>query len=144
MPYFRDACVRPIDGSLVFFYKRVQILVADVWSAFGRAGISGVEDLTTFPDYRVPQLLRMLGVLEYGEGLARAIDGGEEICAGSEEEVEIRAATVVAVERLKEEIREMGREMSSVEIDWYLWERGEKLELEGGCGKHHKTRTIFY
>ena len=72
------------------------------------------------------------------------VDGGQEIGAGSAEEVEIRAATVVAVERLKEEIRGMGREMSSVEIDWYLWERGEKLELEGGCGKHHKTRTIFY
>merc|ERR1712139_122238 len=49
-----------------------------------------------FADYRVPQILRAEGVLSYADDLARRIDAQEEIRAGSEEEVEIRSATVVA------------------------------------------------
>lgn len=146
------------EGRLCSFYKRAQILVADLWGAIGRkgtktkwgaankvvqkahlarsmkAGKTGAEgdgmaealdaamaeaaaakakergtdlpnlldfkdigNLTTFPDYRVPQLLRELGIMNYSPALAAAVDGREEIVAGSRHELEIRAATVVAV-----------------------------------------------
>ncbi len=35
-PGFRDEAVDPRDGRPVFFYKRAQILVGDLWAAFGR------------------------------------------------------------------------------------------------------------
>ena len=58
--------------------------------------------------------------------------------------MEIRAATVVAVEAIKGACDLMGRGITSVEVDWYLWERGEGLELKGEMRPHHRTRTIFY
>ena len=69
-------------GRQVFFLKRAQILVSDVWSAFGRRGIGGVGEVTTFPDYRVPQLLREVGCLAYGEELAGMVDRKDEIGEG--------------------------------------------------------------
>merc|ERR1712224_291008 len=51
-----------------------------------------------FADYRVPQILRPFGALRYSEALAAKVDGKHMIASGSEEEVEIRAATVQAVE----------------------------------------------
>ncbi len=53
-----------------------------------------------FADYRVPQILRHLGIFEYKASLCDKIDNEEELPYSSEEEVEIRAATVIAVEML--------------------------------------------
>lgn len=54
LPGFRDAAV--YRGRQVFFYKRVQIFVGDVWGAFQGRGIGAFDDidaLTMFPDYRL-------------------------------------------------------------------------------------------
>ena len=50
---------------------------------------------TPCADYRVPVVLRELGVLRYAPALAAAVDAKQELAPGSQEEVEIRAATVV-------------------------------------------------
>ena len=73
LPGFRDACV--YKGRLVHLYKRAQILVADVWAAYGRKTAPSKEGdfyyftdigaLTMFADYRVPQLLRVLDIMKY-------------------------------------------------------------------------------
>lgn len=47
-------------------------------------------------DYRVPVVLRELGVLCYAPKLAAAVDAKRELAPGSQEEVEIRAVTVVS------------------------------------------------
>lgn len=60
----------------MFLYKRAQIFVADVWGAFGGAGLGAFPDLhrlTTFADYRVPVLLRQLSVLHYSPELAAKV-----------------------------------------------------------------------
>mmetsp|Transcript_59002 Transcript_59002/g.138891 ORF Transcript_59002/g.138891 Transcript_59002/m.138891 type:complete len:102 (-) Transcript_59002:18-323(-) len=101
-----------------------------------------MELLTTFPDYRVPQLLRAIGVLEYTKDLADRIDHLVEIEPGSREEVEIRAFTVQAVEAIKVALAKLGVNRSSVEIDWDLWQRGEEQRQE--LLPHHRTLTIFY
>jgi len=94
-------------------------------------------------------------VLKYSPALEKIIDAKHELLAGSEEEVEIRAATVQAVEQMreawfqkeggKEGRKEGGREgggVMSVEVDWLLWQVGEKLKEE--LPPHHRTITIFY
>jgi len=53
-----------------------------------------------FADYRVPQILRHKGIFEYSEGLEKAIDSEQELAYSSESEVELRAATVVIVDRI--------------------------------------------
>ena len=47
-----------------------------------------------FPDYRVPQILRSLGILEYSEELSKTVDSKNEITKGSWKEVQIRSQTV--------------------------------------------------
>ena len=147
-PSFRDSSVSSC-GTVRPFYKRAQILAADLWAAFNSRpplDLVDVDVLTTFADYRVPQLLRHLGALEYGPGLAEKVDGGEELPAGGKSELDIRAATVVAVDRLVKEVRGAGGavEINAVKMDWLLWQRGEKMEGKGEMKPHHKVRTTFY
>ena len=62
---------------------------------------------------------------------------------GSEEETEIRAATVQAVERLKHILNSDHQAHTiSVHIDWLLWQKGEALRTD--IRPHHRTLTIFY
>jgi Potential Queuosine, Q, salvage protein family len=49
---------------------------------------------------------------------------------------------VLAVERIKEEVAKRGQKLNSVEIDWFLWQTGEKTK--DSIKNHHRTLTIFY
>ena len=105
---FRDEAI--YDGEQIFFYKRAQILCADLIGAFSdiehAQNFSNREALTMFADYRVPQILRQLDIFEYSEGLAEKIDKEVELAYSSKEEVEMRAATVIAVEHIITKIKE--------------------------------------
>lgn len=60
----------------VFFYKRAQIFVGDVYGAFGGVELGSFRDidqLTMFADYRVPVVLREMGVLQYSQELAQQV-----------------------------------------------------------------------
>jgi hypothetical protein len=92
LPGFRDTSV--LDGKLVHFYKRAQILCGDLWAAFGKStdpvscfSFNDLDELTMFADYRVPQLLLHLGVLTYSDELFAKIKNLEEIDFGSRMEV---------------------------------------------------------
>eukprot|EP00284_Hemiselmis_tepida_P002859 CAMPEP_0174946156 /NCGR_PEP_ID=MMETSP1355-20121228/83386_1 /TAXON_ID=464990 /ORGANISM="Hemiselmis tepida, Strain CCMP443" /LENGTH=338 /DNA_ID=CAMNT_0016193565 /DNA_START=202 /DNA_END=1218 /DNA_ORIENTATION=- len=143
---FRDHAV--YKGSQVFFYKRAQIFVADVWGAFRGEGLGSFKDiasLTMFADYRVPQILEACGVIVYSESLRRRIADGDTLTAGSEEECEIRACTVQAVEMIKQALKgEHGVGALSVQVDWYLWQEGEKKAAAGLLPPHHRTLTVYY
>lgn len=152
LPGFRDTCI--YRGRLVHFYKRAQILVGDVWAAYGKCGsefdsnphhpfyFRDIDQLTMFADYRVPQLLRHFGVLGYDLPLAAAVDHLQEVPFGSPQEVEIRAATVVAVEMLRKQLLAKGLDLFVVEVDWLLWQMGE--ESKDQIKPHHRTMTIYY
>lgn len=140
-PAFRDTAV--YDGRQVFLYKRAQIFVGDLFGAFDGKGPGAFADLgklTMFADYRVPVVLRQLGILRYAPELAAAVDGKAELQPGSEWEVEIRAASVVAVERLREALG--WRSLTSIVLDWALWEMGEAERFTAPL--HHRTKTVFY
>jgi len=143
---FRDHAV--YKGSQVFFYKRAQIFVADVWGAFRGESLGKFRDiasLTMFADYRVPQILQTCGVMVYSESLQQRIADGVPLTAGSEEECEIRACTVQAVEMIKQALKgDHGVDAHSVQIDWYLWEEGEKKAASGLLPPHHRTLTVYY
>jgi Potential Queuosine, Q, salvage protein family len=128
------------DGRRVPLLKRAQILPADLHGA-GVASFPDLAALTCFPDYKLPQVLRHHGALDYSRELARRVDGWEELRPGEPAEVEIRAATVVAAERLREALAERGRELLSIEVDWILWDLSQGLYP---VRPYHRTRTIFY
>ena len=127
-------------GQRVPLLKRAQIAAADLWGS-GAASFPDVAELTCFPDYKLPQVLRHTGALIYSERLARRVDDWKELEAGEAAEVEIRAATVVAVEQLREALAARGRELLTVEVDWILWAHSQGLFP---VRPYHRTRTVFY
>ena len=142
IPSFRDACL--YRGHWIPFYKRAQILCADVYGAFRGEGPGAFPDmdwLTAFADYKLPQFLRAHGVLILDPVLTARIDAHEEIPAGSDEEIEIRAATVQAVELLVGELARLGRPARAFEVDWMLWNLSQGMEVSF---PYHRTLTIFY
>jgi hypothetical protein len=123
LPFFAD----------VGFYKRAQITANDLQLA-GVADFPDIDRLTIFADNLVPHVLRVAGVLRYRDDLARRIDAGGELAAGSREEVELRACAVHACEHYAQRAGVPPRT-----LDNWLWNRGQELG-----GQPHITRTVFY
>lgn len=139
---FRD--IAAYKGHSIPIMKRAQILAADIYGAFGGLGwgaLQKIDQLTIFADYKLPQLMHAYGVLQYAPALEKKIMNKEEITAGSEEETELRAATIQAAERIKQEFAARGRTLHAYAVDWILWNTAKELPLHV---PHHCTKTIFY
>jgi hypothetical protein len=132
-------------GTEVRLMKRAQILVSDISSAFGKASlghVSRIEELTAFADYKVPQLLRRLGILTYAPDLAARLDRLDLIAPGEADEVAIRAATVWGVEWLRRALDDAGIAVTAPAIDYRLWLAGQQTLATDR--PYHRTRTIYY
>jgi hypothetical protein len=132
-------------GQDVFFYKRAQLYAADLHGALGGKGLGrfrDIRELTAFADYKLPQVLRHVGVLEYLPGLAEKVNRVIPIDPGSEEEVEIRASTIWAVELIRQEMKRLGKDVQASDIDWLLWNLGQEDRFREK--PYHRTKTIFY
>lgn len=146
-PSFDDVAVwRGPDGPrTVPFHKRAQILVADLAGALATTPLGRFDDLaalTAFADYKVPQVLRALGLIRYEADLGARIDRRERLAAGSRPEVEIRAATIVACEAIRQALAARGVERRATEVDWLLWTAGQSLPIS--TAPYHRTVTVFY
>jgi Potential Queuosine, Q, salvage protein family len=108
-----------------------------------------------FADYRVPQVLHHLRLLTYAPTLVCALKAHEEFSSGAREEIAIRAASIIAVERVAAVLRADGRAgaVSSVLIDFFLWDLAKSLEagddrIEGIKTQPmlpaHRIRSIWY
>jgi hypothetical protein len=142
-PSFHD--IAAWRGQEVCFYKRAQICVADLHTAFlGKrwGAFPDLDRLTAFADYKLPQLLRQRGVLVYAPKLAAQVDTYTALAAGSEAEVEIRAATVWTVELLRRFLAQRGIVRPASAIDFRLW--AESQTLGPAVRPYHRTRTIYY
>lgn len=142
LPSFNDTAL--YGGNKVYLWKRPQILAIDVYGALGGKGSGAFKDLdytTAFPDYKIPQILEHFGILRYSATLRERIKRNILIAAGSKEEVEIRSATVWAVEFLKDALLLRGQKFQSFEIDWLLWNASQEISLRL---PYHRTPTTFY
>jgi hypothetical protein len=148
LPSFRDIGTwNREDGSTleVPFLKRAQILAADLASALNGTELATTDrvgELTAFADYKVPQVLRQLGILRYAPELAARIARMERIPADSREEIAIRAATVQACDRLVSAVQARGYETTASDLDWRLWTLGQSLPDD--AEPYHRTATVFY
>jgi hypothetical protein len=132
-------------GKKVCFYKRAQLFAADLHGAFdGKewGSFRDMEELTAFADYKLPQVLRHAGVLTYDADLASRVDRMIHLNPGSPDEVEIRANTLWAVELIKQELKQRGKNLKAFEIDRLLWNLGQSDEFR--LKPYHRTVTIFY
>ncbi|KAJ3504111.1 hypothetical protein NLJ89_g8111 [Agrocybe chaxingu] len=152
-PSFRDEVY--YEGTKVCLWKRAQILVAETWAAFFPAsaeaphplfpGPNGPEirRLTMFADYRVPQILYHLCILTYPPPLLRKLHAHTPLPSGSRGEEGGENSDKVSNAGV----------VSSVLIDFYLWDLAKKVEsgeerVEGietaGVVPIHRTRSIWY
>lgn len=133
---------RLADGMPLFAdpgaYKRAQITANDLQLA-GVADFRDIDQLTVFADNLLPHVLRADGVLEYDDALAQAIDAGEELPHGAQAERELRAATIVACDRLA---RDAG--IAPRVLDNIMWNRGVQPPYTTGPHRPHRTRTTAY
>jgi Potential Queuosine, Q, salvage protein family len=169
-PNFRDDTTSnettTTTGPRLYFYKRAQICVGDWNAALSSAELLQLRHMdliTTFADYRVPQLLRHYNILLYSSTLADIVDRYIEILPGSDEELAIRASTVAAVELLvlqlqsildqeigtgsegkSDEISKTVFHWNAIQTDWYLWQVGERMENANQLQPHHRVRTTYY
>jgi hypothetical protein len=142
-PSFDDQSV--YAGESVFFYKRAQLLVADVHQLLiqrGEPGLANTDVLTAFADYKVPQTLRRLGMLLYDPSLARQVDARAEIAPHTPAENEIRGCTIWAVEIIRQELEKIGRAVPTIDIDHYMWLLGQDKRPDDK--PYHRTRTTAY
>ncbi len=142
-PSFNDSS--SYKGKTVYFQKRAQLLVADIYQMFkgnGYGEMNKLDKITACADYKLPMVLRKIGVLEYSRELAQKIDNKIGILKDSEEEVEIRANTIWANELIKKELKKNIKNMNSIHVNDHLWLLGQ---IKSAVDKpYHLTRTIAY
>lgn len=103
-----------------------------------------------FADYRVPQILHMLKCIEYSEQLTKHLKELKPIKHNDPLEVEIRGASIWAVELIRRSIMKEhpGFKINAILIDFYLWDSAKEIQKQqGGLGDLipcHRTRSIFY
>ena len=137
-PCFKDISI--LDNKEVIFLKRAQICVNDFAYVLKNNvnKITNLDMLTAYADYKLPQLLRMYGVINYEKSLAEKIDALIEIVHDSREEIEIRSATIWAIELLRQRINTL----TAGEIDNTIWLLRQGIQNE--TKPYHHSRTIFY
>lgn len=123
------------------FHKRAWLCTAMLYERFIDdidRRLTDWEHIPVFADYRLPQALRALGILEYSSTLASIIDNQHELAENSTQEIEIRASTILASQMLHAELPHL----SPLHIDAYLWTYA--VQKDKNIGPHHRTRTTRY
>ncbi len=97
---------REYNGKKIYFYKLAQLLTSDIlhmrmlleniWT--------DVSNLVGCADYKIPQTMRAIGILEYSNNLGKIIDSKLEIEQSSSYEVEIRASMLVVIDYISKKI----------------------------------------
>ncbi|KAI8977504.1 hypothetical protein BDF20DRAFT_875247 [Mycotypha africana] len=143
---FRD--IHEFHGKKVYLLKRAQILIADVWACFDGQTYGEFHDIdciTMFADYRVPQALYQLGLLEYSDELLKKLHNRDYFPSGCEQEVEIRGNSIWAVELVRRKMLDMDPSLhvNAILIDFYVWDMAKDIQDQMTVPTH-RTRSCFY
>lgn len=152
-PSYKDEA--ELGNKQVAFYKRAQILIADIWACFEGNGLGcfyDIDILTIFADYRIPQVLNYFEVLKYSDNLTKILNKDELLISKDRLEVEIRGCSIWAVELIKEEalkLLEKDPEMkdaifNSILVDHFLWDYCKDHADNMKETPFHKVRCIYY
>lgn len=138
-PNFKDESM--YQGKPVYLYKLAQLLTSDILHIRELKEKIAVDysHLVGCADYKIPQVMRALGILEYNETLANMLDQKQEIEKHSEYEVEIRANMLMAIHIMEEKLN---HEINAIDINDYIWGQGRNKALV--LKPYHLTRTINY
>ena len=114
---FKD--VREYNGKKVYFYKLAQLLTSDILHVREKIENLNVNysNLTGCADYKIPQTLRALNIIEYNEELSKVVDNKQEIAVSSKYEVEIRASQICVLNYIKSKVKKV----NSIDINDFLF-----------------------
>lgn len=143
-PAFEDT--QQYNNVSVPFRKRAWLCAAMIFGRFQDDTVRAFHDpevIPVFADYRLPQLLRGAGALALSDDLAARIDAEQPIEADSPEEIELRAAAVVAASRLQGMLGEIhGVPPMLLQVDHFLWRTA--VQVDEQLPPFHRTRTTRY
>lgn len=125
--------------ATIHFYKLAQLLTSDL--LFVRHHLENIpvdtKNLPGCADYKIPQTLRALNLVSYDEKLTSLVDTQRLIPKNSPYEVELRAATISAIDVL----HQLRPEFSPIQINDYLFLASRNLKKKP---PYHLTRNTNY
>ena len=136
---FKD--VRTYQGKIIYFYKLEQLLTSDILHIREKKENIKVDysHLVGCSDYKIPQGLRALNLVEYNKELAYIVDNKIEIKENSTYEVEIRATVIYVIDEIK---KLLNNKINAIELNDYIWLMSKNKELPKR--PYHLTRTTNY
>lgn len=136
---FKDE--RVYNDEPIYLYKLAQLLTSDILHIKELKENVKVDysHLVGCADYKIPQVMRGLGILEYSDELAYIIDNRKEIEVNSKYEVEIRANMLVVIDLIKKKLED---KVCSIDINDYIWSQGRNKNIE--LKPYHLTRNTNY
>lgn len=137
--YFKDEGI--YNGENVYFYKRAQLLVSDILHI--RKLLENIEvdysNLVGCADYKIPQVMNSLGMLEYEYDLEFKLARKDELEENSDMEIEIRANDLVVIDYI---YQKLDGKVCRMDINDYIWLLGQdKSKINKN---YHRTKTIHY
>ena len=121
------------------FLKKALLYLGILASNMKARGVHLKAELAPFADYRMPQVLRHYGVLDYAPALARKVDAYQQITSGSADEMAIRAGMIAACVKLAEETG-----MSDLQVDAWLFLQTRASDFQENAKPFHLTTTTHY
>lgn len=129
------------------YLKRAQLLVAMLHGHLASQGVTlfeGLDTMTLFSDYKVPQTLERNGIIKYGSSLKRSLASHEQVPRGSGFEAAIRAATILSGEELMKTLaKKFNHKADATKVDFMLWLKAQEAEV-GSELPYHRTETTDY
>lgn len=138
-PFFKDES--EYKGQTIYFYKRAQLFTSDILNVRRKKENLDVDltHLQGCADYKIPQVMRCLGILEFDEELSEMVDSETKIKENSEMEVEIRSNNLIVIDII---YKKLNKKVTKMNINDYIWTLGQdKAKINK---PYHKTLTGKY
>lgn len=132
---------RKYKNKTVYFYKLAQLLTSDIIHIIKiKENVSiDCSNLIGCADYKIPQVMESLNILEYDNELLTFITDKNEIKENSEFEVEIRASMIIVIDYIYNKIN---RSINRIDINDFIWSKGQDKSRKSK--PYHLTRTTSY
>lgn len=136
-PFLEDK--RTYHGKNIYFYKLAQLMTSDLLQLrVLKENIKiDISNLVGCADYKLPQVIHQFGITQYQKELELKIQNKIELKENGQEETEIRAATIVVIERLSQLTN-----ITPIIINDLIWLQGQDKSLNWKT--YHLTRTTSY
>lgn len=138
-PSFKDE--RTYNEQTIYFYKLAQLLTSDILHLRNYKEQLEVDytNLVGCADYKIPQVLRSLNILEYSNELSLLVDNKELIPENNPYEIEIRANTLKVIDYI---YNKLDKKIPRIDINDFIWLKGKTLDKDKK--PYHLTKTTSY